>query len=124
MYWFIAHTQINNGVLNSAHSRRIVFGKSQQVNIKKKTQTSIKTELYKVGVAVIKSTKTRVVVMVTNMRRHPYINLMKSSSDNQKVDVGMSPCVTELPSLLPCFGAFITVIPTSNSIFILVGNVM
>ena len=30
---------------------------------------------YKVEMAAIKSTKTRVVVMVTNTRRHPYINL-------------------------------------------------
>ena len=28
---------------------------------------------YKVGMAVIKSTKTRVVVMVTNIKRHPYM---------------------------------------------------
>ena len=46
-----------------------------------------------VWIAVIKSTKTKVVVMVTNARRHPYIDFMKSSSDDYKVNVGMSPCI-------------------------------
>ena len=31
---------------------------------------------YKVGIAVIKSTKIRVVVMVTNASRHPYIDFV------------------------------------------------
>ena len=60
---------------------------------------------YKVGMAVIKSTKTRVVVMVTNARRHPYIDFMKSSSDDYKVDVGMSLCIS-YHHHYPCFGAF------------------
>ena len=56
--------------------------------------------------AVIKSTKTRIVVMVTNARRHPYINdIMKSSSDDYKVNVGMSPCISYL-HYYPCVGAF------------------
>ena len=52
----------------------------------KETQASIKLN-YKVGIALIKSTKTRVVV---NARRH---NFMKSSSVDYKVDVGMSPSI-------------------------------
>ena len=37
----------------------------------------------KVVMAVIKRTKTRVVVMIINTRRHPYINFMKSSINLQ-----------------------------------------
>ena len=45
---------------------------------------------YKVGMAVIKSTKTRVVVMVTNTKRHPYIYFLIVTAWLHKVDVGMS----------------------------------
>ena len=37
--------------------------------------------------AVAKSTKTRVVVMETITRRHPYITFIKSSSDDINDDV-------------------------------------
>ena len=60
---------------------------------------------YKVGIAVIKSTKTRVVVMVTNATRHPYIDFMKSTSDNKNVDVRMSPSI-RYHHYYPCFDAF------------------
>ena len=63
---------------------------------------------YKVGIAVIKS---RVVVMVTNARRHPYIDFMKSSSDDYKVDIGLSPWIS-YHHYYPCFGAFIAAILT------------
>ena len=75
------------------------------------TQTSIKKQLKidcKVG---IESTKTRVVVMVTNARRDPHIDCMKSSSDDYKADVGMSLCIS-YHHYYPCFGASITTIPT------------
>ena len=43
----------------------------------------MKTKLsFKVGMAVIKSNTTRVVVIVTNTRRYPYIEFMKSSNDD------------------------------------------
>ena len=48
------------------------------------TQISIKNNLKlrkKVGMAVIKRNKTKIVVMVIDTRRHPYIDFMKSSSD-------------------------------------------
>ena len=55
-----------------------------------------------------KAPKTRVVVMVTNAKRQPYIDLMKSSSDNYKVDVEMSPCIVHHYFVLVLF---ITPIP-------------
>ena len=61
--------------------------------------------------AVIKSNETRVVVMVTNARRHPYVDFMKSSSDDHKVDVDMSSCIS-YHHYYPCFVIFMTAIPT------------
>ena len=50
--------------------------------------------------------------MISNARRCPYINFMKSSSDDYKVDVhvGMSPYIS-YHHYYPCSGAFITAIP-------------
>ena len=62
---------------------------------------------YKVGIVVIKSTKTRVVVMVTSARDIP-TSTMKSSSDDYKVDVVLVTITTTLVLV-----SFITAIPTS-----------
>ena len=43
--------------------------------------------------------------MVTNARRNLYIDFMKSSSDNNNICVGMSPCIS-YHRYYPCFGAF------------------
>ena len=48
----------------------------------------------KVGIAVIKSTKTGVVVMVTNARRNPYIYVLIVTAWLHKVDVGILALVT------------------------------
>ena len=59
--------------------------------------------------------------MVTNSRRHPYIDFMKSSSDDYKVDVGMSPCNIVTITTTLVLVLVITTIPTLSSIdFILV----
>ena len=68
------------------------YVKVKQVSTKKRT----------VGIAVIKTTKTRVVVMVTSSRRHSHIDFMKSS---RNVDVGTSPRIS-YHYYYPCFGDF------------------
>ncbi len=51
-------------------------------------------------VAVVKSTKTRVVVMKTNTRRHPYIAFITRSSADENKWYQMPPSIS-LPSLPP-----------------------
>ena len=53
------------------------------------------------GIAAIKT------MVVVTARRHPYIDFMKSSSDDYKihVDLGISPWIS-YHHYYPCFGAF------------------
>ena len=43
--------------------------------------------------------------MVTSARRHPYIDFIKSSSNDYKLDVETYPCIS-YHHYYPCFGGF------------------